>query len=364
MSGTSLPRLVLHIGAGKTGSSAIQAMLAKNRDRLRARNIIIPDDKLALDGRVTATQVTFFRSLEPIGEEAVQRVERRLSRLAAHAARMPAASVVVSAENLFSRPEFASLFARAHESFDVVVLLYIRRQDDWLMSRWAQWGLKTNPDFRGWAQNQLGTAGDWEYVIETWRAALPNARFVPRIFARDVLVKGDVAADFLAATEIDSAGLDGVGNTTANERMNEVALRIVARNPGLFRHEHDNRFTDFLRTFGGALVAEPTPTGLMWTRDERQRVVALYADSNERVRARYFPDRPEGGLFGTYVPEDEQPLSEDEQLRRELALLRTVVSHRNGAGTEQLPRMSLSRELQALVVRIRRLARRTVSWFR
>jgi hypothetical protein len=355
------PRLVLHIGAGKTGSSTIQAMLASNRDRLRRRGVIVPDVHLGINGRINGTQVEYFNSLLPISQASRDEVTKRLRGLADDAARIGRATVIISAENLMNRDEFSSLFTAAEDWFDVVVILYIRRQDDFFMSRWAQWGLKINPDFRAWTNKSIGRAYNWDRLLTTWQSALPKARMLPRVFDRDVLVGGDVAVDFLAALGIDAEGLVDVGGQDMNPRLNEVALRIVSRNRGLFRDHNDNGFTDFLRDFGAPLVFEPAPTGLMWTRKEREQVVAAYAESNERVRASYFSERPEGELFSTRFADDQAELPEPEQVKRELDLLWTVMFNQHSARRRQLIRWKrLPRRMRELgpVGRVEHFARR------
>ena len=49
-------KIILHIGAGKTGSSAIQRFLDLNVDALRRENIVVPDNDLALTGRACGNQ--------------------------------------------------------------------------------------------------------------------------------------------------------------------------------------------------------------------------------------------------------------------------------------------------------------------
>ena len=50
-------RLILHIGANKTGSSAVQEFLRLNVAALRKLNYIVPDRELGTSDRVTGEHV-------------------------------------------------------------------------------------------------------------------------------------------------------------------------------------------------------------------------------------------------------------------------------------------------------------------
>ena len=57
------PKLFLHIGTGKTGSSAIQQVLAANRTQLERRGVLIPDNELQLNGPTEGRSRAFFQAL-------------------------------------------------------------------------------------------------------------------------------------------------------------------------------------------------------------------------------------------------------------------------------------------------------------
>ena len=59
--------------------------------------------------------------------------------------------VVLSAENLSDRSDDAlRCFTDVVRRYETEVVVYLRRQDDWLLSAWQQWRAKTEPDLQSW----------------------------------------------------------------------------------------------------------------------------------------------------------------------------------------------------------------------
>jgi hypothetical protein len=319
------PTFFIHIGAAKSGSSAIQEALGQNAANLRRLGVIVPDSRLGVGGPITGNHVSFFQSVAPVTDEAVAAVSTLLIALRQEADRAHAGKIVVSAENLINPPSgFTRLFAHASESFDVRVVAYIRRQDDHMLACWRQWGFKDDPDQDAWLQRVKTRWGDWDRMLGVWEQGLPSARVTVRVFDRTRLVGGDVVTDFLDVLGVPTDGLT-ISNEPVNRGLNDVATRIAVRNPHLFVGRHDHRFIQFLQRFGGNLATVPINAGLAISADERRALVALHADGNESVRQRYFPELPEGGLFSSTFVEAEPALESNELLEREMDLLWTVL---------------------------------------
>ncbi len=330
---SSKPRLFLHIGAGKAGSSAIQHALKENAAALRAQGVIVPDSGLGDGPSIDGQHVLFFSRLEPIDDHKVEYVTRKLD-LQRLAVEPPPLAVVVSAENLINRRDLARLFRPARDLFDIEVIVYIRRQDDFLIAAWNQWHFKTDEPFRSWCDRVKGREANWDNLIKPWEETLEGVQYTVRVYDRQRLVRGDVVADFFDAIGVDPHGLVGVGsaNPDVNRSVNEIAMRVAARNPSHFQDVHDNRFREFLGLLGGERVYEKVNTGLYIDAAERRELVGLYAESNERLRMRRCPWLPEGGLFSDDFEEPGPTIGEREQIDRELDLLWTVVfaSYRRG----------------------------------
>ena len=142
-----MSRAFVHIGAGKTGSTAIQYFLAHNEAALRALGFAYP---IAAAASTRRDGPNHNRLAYEIIEPAPGRAERSLAPALTRSAReMPV--TLLSAEVLYMRP-FESEFASAEaylaakeaaldrlfhllEPFETVdVLCYVRRHDRWIES--------------------------------------------------------------------------------------------------------------------------------------------------------------------------------------------------------------------------------------
>src|ERR1051326_4059217 len=141
----SAKRLILHIGANKTGSSAIQEFLRVNVEALASSSVVVAPSDLMKTGPVTGQHVPFLEHLRETRTDGRKIVSERISLLMGEIPNN--ATLVISAENLSNLNGTNELFADVAAEHDVRVVCYVRRQDELLLSSWQQWGSKTTPDF-------------------------------------------------------------------------------------------------------------------------------------------------------------------------------------------------------------------------
>jgi len=140
-------RIVLHIGATKTGTSAIQSALARNRDRLLTQGALYPEglqEDKAQAGRVTSGNGHIFRRFRKTYEEAAglacQEFEAALQNTIA--TRADADTVLFSNEalgglNQEALADLQKIFARY---FRVVRLVYyVRHLADHAVSQYGEY---------------------------------------------------------------------------------------------------------------------------------------------------------------------------------------------------------------------------------
>jgi hypothetical protein len=321
---SSKPVLYLHVGAAKSGSSAIQALLRDNSSLLRERGYLVPAPDLNPNGRISGGHVEFFEQLMPVTATSIATATDRLAALARYARGQGFAAAVLSAENLVNNSELPRMFQPVRDDFELHVVVYIRRQDEYLVGAWSQWHFKESESFQSWVASvvRLGLA-NWDNVVTWWEQALPGALIDVRLFDRKRFPGGDVALDFLQAIGADSTGMVITGETV-NRTLNEVAMRVASRNRDLFADAQDHGFLEFLATNGGEAAVARVNTGLFFDDAHRRSVLEAYSASNERLRARYFPGLPPGGLFAVDGPEME-PISHERQIELELDLLWNVI---------------------------------------
>lgn len=309
--------IVLHIGAGKAGSSTIHAFLRRNHTKLAAHGLVVLDRELGLDGTVTGEHVWKLQSLIDNDDESglCAALDRAVQTVGG------GRSVLISAENL-SNPGYHRYFRRIGETHKVRAILYIRRQDEYLMSCWQQWHCKIESDLNAWLIRALPRFGMWERIIHEWESVLGPGNVEVRIFERSAMKDGNLLVDFL-----DPLGLTSFRDEfdfrvdQVNQSLSDVVTPLIMGGR-VCKGIHDNEYYRFVRAVTGDSYTTGPKVSLI-TRGQRESIVGFYRDMNQRVCASYFPGRKR--LFepidhGKYLYLDEGQL-----LQRQLQYLNDLI---------------------------------------
>ncbi|MGI9168963.1 MAG: hypothetical protein ACR2FH_02135 [Caulobacteraceae bacterium] len=195
--------IYLHIGRAKTGTTALQAFLGRNRRRLADAGLQFP--RTLMRGRAQhdlALALTPSRMRRMTGE-----ARSKASAELEQAKRLVAAGrdLIISSE-MFQRAE-PHLVAEIFPPGQTKVIVYIREQLDALISAYAQriqgtMELATFVEFAG--------RFDANYLefLDGWADAFGADRLIVGIYDRACLLNGDIRADFLAHLPVDPAPLN------------------------------------------------------------------------------------------------------------------------------------------------------------
>jgi hypothetical protein len=235
-------RLFLHIGAHKTGTTALQQGLHHNRILLRALGCSYAASLTAahLHGFLgPVTPGSFlpqgFMVLDPDGLS---------DRLAA----AETETVVASSENFsffFQKSAIAALAETLRPQFDQIrIVCYLRRQDRHAVSH-HQEGAKPHRQVEGELWGHAPTALpdhspahelylDYNQRLGLWADVFGDDAMDIRVYDRSLLKEGDIFTDFLALLKYEVRGLQSVGErnvslgaaqTKAGHLMNSVGIR-------------------------------------------------------------------------------------------------------------------------------------------
>jgi hypothetical protein len=325
------PPLVLHPGHGKCGSSSIQAEIYRRREQLESRGVFIPDGRLRFGFEPDSPRarrppegadpggawypVAYFRSLIE-GRLVLSELERRLDEARARAAgERGVGRLLITSENLcrFQQgrtPELHRLIASRFER--VRVLCYVRRQDDWILSAWQQWGHRNGlslDEYVGRCLEQhhprfLSAAENFE------RAYGPaNVEVIP--LHRSAFEGGELVPDFFRRAGIEWPA-DARGEEVRNEAINPHLCDILARVPALYPSDGD-------RSVRLLLERNASSPDLLFRRHRRfmsdatrNRILDYFARENEELHRRYFGHLDFDELFGR--PEDRDGPRIDEEI--------------------------------------------------
>ena len=321
-------RAIVHIGMPKTGTTSIQTWLDLNRTALAARGIAY--DRLALDDvpaqppsqvevglcglteaglLVNNSEVRRAYALTSLADQAAfcAEFEPRFARSVRAAEDAGAQAYVISSEHIESWTERAEEVAGLDRFLgryfaEVTYIVYIRRQEDWLLSYYTQAlrrgdGLSLAQYIERW--KACGFAGR----LDVWARALGRERLSVRLMERDALVGGDLLEDFARALGTNSAALRRPYRR--NTAMSAIAAEFLlllnrATPPFVDEGRRRNPLVNGVAARLTALSARGPKLAL--SPEQAQAIRDANAADNARIRDAWFPDRP--ALFA------EKPLPE------------------------------------------------------
>jgi len=263
-------RLILHIGLEKTGTKALQTFLAKNRTALRLMGVRYPRCETA-DGQ----KLPYHRDL---GEALLANSAGGETQavIDAYAEKAAAASLTILSSELLSAPraDIPARLAPLAARFDVTVIVYLRRQDEWALSAYREAVL--NPataearPINDWLSDPDTRARlDYDWILRHWEQAFGADALRVRLYPHHL----PLIPDFIA-----TAGLPGP------VAMLPEGGRRVNETPS------EDDVMEALRGNGG--VAEAPSL----SQPARDRLLASVEAGNGRLRAQYFPEKKT--LFG------------------------------------------------------------------
>lgn len=294
MSNVSKSMLYVHIGGAKCGSSSIQYFLESNKAELRKQGFIVPSVHMTTQGECNGAQLEYFqRCFETRADsftESKAGLKENLTGLrdeyiVENDGNLP--KIIVSAENLSCWHRYNELFDDLEDDFEIKIIMYIRRQDEYLISYWQQWSLKVEEDFWAWMLKSLGEIGDWSHTLEPWIEMFGSENIIVRRFARKYFVDGDLIKDFSMVVGVDSANM--TTKFTRNASFNDGVVAIASSVKDVFDGAHDNRFYQMIGEWGGEEVLKKHMSQLM-SYEQKVALLKYYKKSNEKINRQFFDD--------------------------------------------------------------------------
>jgi hypothetical protein len=282
-----MTKLILHIGIHRTGTTGLQRNLSGNRERLKALDIAYPfeqtnhQDLAWAIHRGDLTGADMVEKLQPYAD---------------------CAKIVLSGEDFCIHRSLAWLDPLKH-AHDVEAVIYLRRQDHWIMSWYNQhvkWPFSRRHSLMT-PQEFLASVEDFYWIdfnetVSRWEDALGKDRVHVRIVEAGEV--RDAVGDFLAIAGIDASKLE-IDSSQHNDSLPIETLEF-ARRADMSWMKPGKRMAviNFLRS----VVASPAHTGkTLFTAIERQALLDRFADSNCTLARRRF-DRD--ALFLEEAPHD------------------------------------------------------------
>lgn len=314
--------LFLHIGTPKTGTSAVQAFMVRNRALLEEKGLVYPsfdiDYKVANENRNGSYIDLYWR--DPVGESCVKKTLEAFDR---------GNMVLLSDEGLYERiieePEIIHDVTErfTKENINVKIIIYLRRQDEFIRSKWAQRvKVRERWTFDEYLERYCDRAIlDYKSLLEILRDTVGMDDLIVRTYGRPELYRGNgknLVSDFLSIFDIPLTEQyekpDAIVNTSLTDKYLETKRRMN------FMPDFQDKKADlisYLRRLQEKDEAAVKRNRPLFATADRIKLLSDYAGANREVANTYL-GLPEGSdLFP--MPEDrggeeEIPFSEEEIL--------------------------------------------------
>lgn len=284
-------RLTFHIGIHRTGTTGLQRALAANRERLRTQ------------GKCYAFQGTNHQEFAWALHRGKMSGSDLAHKLEAHAGER---HIILSGEDFCIHRDLAWL-APLREIYDVDAVVYLRRQDHWVMS-WYNQHLKwpfskrhstmTPQEFLGCLKEFYWL--DFDRTLGLWAGALGKEKLQVRVVEKGQVT--DAISDFMSTMDIDTSHFE-MAEALQNDSLPTEMLEFV-RSAGMFDIKNPERVAiiDFLQDIAKSAGCRAKT---LYTARERQDILDRFAASNMAAARQWFgrddlflevpPD--DGGLY-------------------------------------------------------------------
>lgn len=295
-------KLYLHIGMGKTGTTALQHFFWENREALAARDICYPEFGVQSGAhhllsphipRFLEDQWDFLK----VDDWAPALVKSRQTKL------LLSSELMAWADEAKARRFCAQVSA----FFDVYVVVYLRRQDNIIMASYNQ-QIKAGPQKRRIDliyRKQLERF-DYLKLISPWADSLEPGKVIVRPYEREQFYQGDIRRDFMHHVfrmDVNDGFVMPEGNSNPRLSLSAGEYKRMVNN--LIDTPRNNaRFNELLMRFSAEQDQSSTSvfaSQSLLSPEQRVEILQHSRHSNE-VIARQFLDRPDGRLFWEEEP--------------------------------------------------------------
>ncbi len=313
-------KLICHIGTPKTASTFLQNTCAANPGWMREHGLLYPDLLAPDPNHITLFYANsdglhaFARDYGLHSKDDVARFRDKLTKTIARQIRKAPEGVdtmLMSSENLTGNLVSPAGVTRLKEflapHFDEIrILIYIRRQDDAILSMYGEFMRRgfTDDTFEDFITKALGPQSVTPYlyyrrVLGMWADAFGQQAITVRKFDRNALIGGDILSDFMAQVLRQDIAPDLAGLTPSpdnNVGLSAPVLEFLRRMyPTISNRRGDdlNPLRPLLQPMINTLPAAPRPK---MSRDQSRRIMQHFRPANIWVKQTFFPDH-QGPLF-------------------------------------------------------------------
>lgn len=323
-----LSEVILHIGTPKTGTTSLQRFLYINRHRLARKGFAFPVFK-SREPRCDETQngnlvVLHWRSLHLSNFSAPKHLEKEVAFLK-ELGHKEDSKVILTEENLSIFPEIwqdTRVLLKRCGFERMTVVMYVRRQDDFLFSLWKQGiqGGYIDASFEGLSSRPLYIMrSSYNHLAKSIQENMePDDRMIIRRFDRSGFEGGDLYHDFCAAIQLPWDEGFKIPKSLNISTTCDVTAAMAEINQGGFPQINNNGSINRYPREVLMEVAEdysrehPDPKGTFPAIPEfRRKLLERFREGNEELARTYL----EGAQLFDYSVSDDYPVWEPDEVR-------------------------------------------------
>lgn len=287
--------LYLHIGTPKTGTSYIQDFLKKNRRMIKKQGYIYPNFgtiftkiKREKNGHFLIIKDEQF---EKLYQDAIKMIEKFSHRFK---------NIIISEEGCWNIDRNISRFVNdmRQKNIQVKIVVYLRRQDLFLQSIWAQKikeGL--NKDFDKYLESNPNKL-DYYKQCCVLRDIVGEGNIIIRVYEKQQFECNDLVKDFLKTVGLSYDDNFVRDNNLINPSLTGIYLKtkLMLNNYPEFSNKHDTT-SKYLNNIKEERKGSLSYATNEWFDYEQQKkFLAKYEDGNQKI-AKEFLGREDGILF-------------------------------------------------------------------
>ncbi len=296
--------IYLHIGAHKTGTSAIQEFLSINREVLRQKGYLYPGQKSACYDLSNELLTKTFSEIINDTDSPVKKYLKEIQQSECN-------NVMLSSEGFIklSEKDVVTFQKILPEEYSVKIIVYVRRQDDKLESDYNQLvkGPKTRyqKKFADNITEMLETyVYDYFTALLPWSHAFGKENIIVRCYEKEQLPEG-IFHDFLGVVGLKLDDSYRIPQDKVNISMNWDLIEIIRLCNIQFKD--DLRFHNFLVNSLTEINREHKKENQrLLSPQQRRDIIEKYEESNAKVAREYF-GRTDGRLFFAPLPALDEP---------------------------------------------------------
>lgn len=304
--GQSKPVIYLHIGLPKTGTSTIQGLLYDNTEALQHQRYLYP--RATLGG-----QSDFAYAHHNLARAAYEKDASTWLTFQKEILSSRTNKILVSSEAFSNCRNHAQLeFIKGYlEDFDVKIVIYLRRQDDFLQALYQTiivYGEEAIPfnDFyeRMISEHERIHSLDHYFLVnDIFATAFGKENIILRIYEKSQLYQGDLLRDFLHTTGVEPTSDFALDVPNNNLSFDAHSLEIYRQLKQIFKGE-DEFLETARRKIRDANQRKAFLTNNIISRQQSENLMNKVKESNEKL-AREFLNKDDGILFREDLSENQ-----------------------------------------------------------